>query len=192
MTRRFDPTSPGLRLSPAQKLWPTARTMPMPKERLNEAAAALDAREFTRNEMHSRNFVPCESRKPPSEMTDELVPDDLRSFILEHIDSVAQLEALLLLRREAGREWDAESTARRLYVSDTVAGEILSRLRADGLLSSREGFFRYAPASPELAAMIDRLAAIYSRALIPVTNIVHNNPLRLRKFADAFRFRKDK
>jgi hypothetical protein len=125
-------------------------------------------------------------------MTDELVPDDLRSFILEHIDSVAQLEALLLLRREAGREWDAESTARRLYVSDTVAGEILSRLRADQLLSSREGFFRYAPASPELAAMVDRLAAIYSRALIPVTNLVHNNPLRLRKFADAFRFRKDK
>jgi hypothetical protein len=40
--------------------------------------------------------------------------------------------------------------------------------------------------------MVDRLAETYSRALIPVTNIIHNNPLRLRKFADAFRFRKDK
>jgi hypothetical protein len=125
-------------------------------------------------------------------MTGELVPDDLRSFILEHIDSVAQLEALLLLRREAEREWDAASTAKRLYVSDTVAAEILFRLRADGLLSSRGSSYRYAPASPELAALVGRLAEIYSRALIPVTNIVHNNPLRLRKFADAFRFRKDK
>ncbi|HEY6980469.1 hypothetical protein [Reyranella sp.] len=125
-------------------------------------------------------------------MTDEPVPDDLRAFILEHIESVAQLEALLLLRREAKREWNAESAARWLYVPQSVAADVLARLRADGLLVSNHHRYRYAPATPELSRMVDRLAETYSRALIPVTNIIHNNPLRLRKFADAFRFRKDK
>lgn len=125
-------------------------------------------------------------------MTDELVPDDLKTFILEHIESVAQLEALLLMRREAEREWNAQGVAKRLYIPDHAAAEVLGQLRATGLLAAKGTLYRYEPVTPELSAMVDRLAETYSRALIPVTNIVHNNPLRLRKFADAFRFRKDK
>jgi hypothetical protein len=50
-------------------------------------------------------------------MTDELVPDDVRDFILRHIDSVAQLEALLLLRANPDEDWDAPKTAKRLYTT---------------------------------------------------------------------------
>jgi hypothetical protein len=32
-------------------------------------------------------------------MSDKYLPDDVRRFVLEHIDSVAQLEALLLLHQ---------------------------------------------------------------------------------------------
>lgn len=35
---------------------------------------------------------------------DELIPVDLRDFILRHIDSVSQLEALLLLRAKPDEE----------------------------------------------------------------------------------------
>ena len=50
-------------------------------------------------------------------MADELVPDDLRDFILRHIDSVAQLEALLLLRASPDEDWDVGKTAKRLYAA---------------------------------------------------------------------------
>jgi hypothetical protein len=124
-------------------------------------------------------------------MTEEPVPEDVRAFILAHIGSVAQLEALLLLRRHADEEWSAGATAARLYVTDAVAAEVLAQLCADGLLACHVDIYRYSPATPALLRMVDRLADAYARFLIPVTNIIHNNPLRLRRFADAFRFRKD-
>ena len=67
-------------------------------------------------------------------MTDDVIPGDLRDFILRHIDSVAQLEALLLLRANPNEGWDIEQTAARLYVEQGEVAEALARLCADGLL----------------------------------------------------------
>jgi hypothetical protein len=121
---------------------------------------------------------------------DEPVSSALRAFLLDHVDSVAQLEALLLLRRERNPVPLSE-VARALYVPEATAAEELAALEARGLLAGG-GTWRYAPATLAKAALVDDLAATYARALIPVTNIVHGNPLRLRRFADAFKFRKDK
>lgn len=122
---------------------------------------------------------------------DEPVSPGLRAFLLERIDSVTQLEALLLLRRE-GRPRPTSAIARALYVPESVAQQELTALQQRELLAVDTGIWRYAPADPALEAMVEELAQTYSRALIPVTNIVHGNPLRLRRFADAFKFRKDK
>ncbi len=109
-------------------------------------------------------------------MVDELIPADLREFILRHIDTVAQWEALLLLRANPGEAWDVGKVARRLYASDGEIIELLVRLCQAGLLSSSNGLFRYEGASAEQRAAIDRLATIYSRHLIPVTNMIHDKP----------------
>ena len=105
-------------------------------------------------------------------MADDLVPDDLREFVLRHIDSVAQLEALLLLRANPHEEWDVAKTTKRLYAAEQEVVEILGRLCADGLLSCHETVYRYAPQTPELQGVIDRLAASYARHLIPITNMI--------------------
>ena len=47
-------------------------------------------------------------------MPDNPIPLDLQHFIMRHIDSIAQIEALLLLRRHAPDTWDVSSTAHRL------------------------------------------------------------------------------
>lgn len=39
-------------------------------------------------------------------MAGDLIPDDVREFVIRHIESVAQLEALLLLRANPDRAWD--------------------------------------------------------------------------------------
>jgi hypothetical protein len=128
-------------------------------------------------------------------MSDSVIPDDIAQFILEKIDSVAQLEALLLLRNDATEKWSAQALAKRLYISDKETAELLERLCADGFLvaSSNPPLYHYQPGSQEVGKMIDRAAAIYSKHLVPVTNLIHSKPkTRVQEFADAFRLRKDK
>jgi AraC-like DNA-binding protein len=125
-------------------------------------------------------------------MAEETIPGDLRDFILRYIDSVGQLEALLLLRAHPNMDWDVKQTAARLYASEVEVADILARLCGDGFLSCREEVYSYARHSPERQDMLDRLAAAYSRHLIQVTNLIHAKPRRIREFADAFKFRKDR
>jgi len=125
-------------------------------------------------------------------MDDLPIPEDVRDFILRYIDSVAQLEALLLLRRTPAQKWDVATTAQRLYTSEEEVSDVLARLAADGLLSFTDGVYRYDCQSAELRQVVDRLAETHARHLIPVTNMIHAKPRRIREFADAFKFRKDR
>jgi hypothetical protein len=125
-------------------------------------------------------------------MADEPISDDLREFILGHIDSIAQLEALLLLRRNPTTTWNPGSLAQRLYVSDGEASDLLRRLNDDGFLIVNEGSYRFGPQSTERRQMADRLADAYSQHLIPITNMIHGKPRRIREFSDAFKFRRDR
>jgi hypothetical protein len=125
-------------------------------------------------------------------MADEAVPEDIGDFIARYIDSIAQLEALLLLRSDPGTKWDAAGAAKRLYTTEQDAAEVLSRLREDGLISCRDGIYRYGGLDSERGKLVERLAEIYSRQLIAVTNMIHAKPRRIRQFADAFKFRKDR
>jgi hypothetical protein len=122
----------------------------------------------------------------------DLIPEDLRDFILRHIDSIAQLEALLLLRRNPREAWTAEMAARRLYVSDSEAANALEHLCANGLLSCAGDLYRFEGQTDEQRQMVERLAESYARHLIPVTNLIHTKPRRLREFSDAFKIRKDR
>jgi hypothetical protein len=122
----------------------------------------------------------------------EFISGDLRDFVLRHIDSIAQLEALLLLRRNPNEPWTAERSAKRLYISETEASSILERLCGDGLVSCADGQYCFSGQSEEQREMVDHLADMYARHLIPVTNLIHSKPRRLREFSDAFKIRKDR
>jgi hypothetical protein len=124
-------------------------------------------------------------------MADEPIPDDVRDFIVRNIDSIAQIEALLLLRAQPGVSWTVEKVAQRLYTNQQDIAEALARLAADGFLSVQAHAYRFECATPEQQAMVDRTADAYRRQLIAVTNMIHAKPRRIRQFADAFKFKKD-
>jgi hypothetical protein len=124
-------------------------------------------------------------------MTPELIPADVRQFILDHIDSVSELEALLLLRKCADQNWTAQGVSDRIYLDEAAAVRILARLAACGLCVTSDNVYRYGAAAHQ-GEIVDRLAELYARFLIPVTNLIHNKPARIQQFANAFLFRKDK
>lgn len=69
-------------------------------------------------------------------MVDQYVPDRIRDFILKHIDSVAQIEALVLVRCNPQERWNLSQIAARLYTGETEVAEALDRLCSAGLLIS--------------------------------------------------------
>lgn len=123
-------------------------------------------------------------------MPDE-IPDDLRDFIVQQIDNIAQLEALLLLRDNPDESWDSNRIATRLYINEGESARILSSLNQHGFLKLSDDGYRYACRQAELETMVTRLAEFYRQKLIPVTNLIHSKQKRIQQFADAFRLRKE-
>lgn len=120
----------------------------------------------------------------------ELIPQDVSDFLLKTIASVAELEALLLMRRERA-SWSAETLAQRLYVPPAEAELVLRALASLGFIVQAEQGYRYECDQPELDRMVEATADVYARQLIQVTKLIHDHGRRIRRFADAFRLRKD-
>jgi hypothetical protein len=124
------------------------------------------------------------------------IPENVQAFIVQSIDSIAQLEALLLLRSDSAQSWSAASIAHRLYISEAETRALLDVLTARGLLriiAGKPGLYQYETDLPENDAMIGQVAELYARYLVPVTRLIHSKPqTRIQQFADAFRVRKDK
>lgn len=123
------------------------------------------------------------------------IPDDLGRFILTSIPSVPYLEAMLLLRGEPATKWSSAQLARRLYLPEARALELLENLQAAGIAGEHPGadgaIYQYQP-PPELAQMLDQVAQRYATDLRTVTNLIHSRvDRRAYQFADAFRWRKD-
>ncbi len=117
------------------------------------------------------------------------------ALLSQHINSVEQLEILLLLRRCSDRSWDAAAVAEELRTSEGSAAKRLDDLRAGGLVaeSSESGqAYHYAPSSQWKRAAVDKLADLYAEAPFRVIDMIFAKPIaNLRVYADAFRYRKD-
>lgn len=127
---------------------------------------------------------------PAQDMPEQYVPDNVRAFILKHIASVAQIEALLLIWSSPEERWGLSQIAARIYTSEPETAKALDCLCADGLLICLEGTFRL-NASAENIEMIGRLKEVYARHLIPVTDVIHGKSRSPRPTAETFGFRKE-
>jgi hypothetical protein len=123
------------------------------------------------------------------------IPPEIQEFILERIDSVPQLEALLLMRAGVGQSWQASAIARHLYIQPRTARELLRALHERDLImlvDAKAPAYRYGPATSELIGLVDALAVTYATNLIAVSNLIHSKPSRsIQGLADALRPRDD-
>ena len=120
---------------------------------------------------------------------------EVRQFLLDQIDSVPHLEALLLLWNSRPKLWQADEMAGRLYVDREVALRLLQDLARQQLIdsdtSSPERYcYRDDPADrSRLIRMVDET---YRREVVRVSTLIHSKPSSpVRDFARAFRFTRE-
>ena len=130
-----------------------------------------------------------------SEMKSGPIPNEVVRFLEDHIETVPNLETLLLMRQSQSVEWDAERIAARVYVTIETARGILEDLARREILTADETSTHYVYSSaweqahPEMQA----LEHSYRTALVPVAQLIHAKAAgSLRDFARAFRLKSDK
>ena len=114
-------------------------------------------------------------------------------FIMDRIDSVPHLEALLLIWRDRNQASFAEKLAKQLWVRADVANNILQDLARDGFLDvgSKSGEYIYG-ADPETDRLVGLVNETYQRELIRISTMIHSKPsAAVREFARAFRLKKE-
>jgi hypothetical protein len=126
-------------------------------------------------------------------MAGSSVPASVQRFIAGEIESVAQLEVLLLLRAATDKSWTAAEVARALVIRRETAAHWLDDLTVRGLLRKHGGRYRYDPATGETDRTIDQLAESYAKYRVAVIALIFSKPSdRVSVFADAFRIRRRK
>lgn len=116
--------------------------------------------------------------------------EDVIRYIKDHIDSVPELETMILLYASFPKAWTAAEVAVRTYVDVPLAILVLRSLVGKNLLrsSGAAGFvFREDGAD---AALFERVASAYSANIVAITQLIHSKSSpALREFARAFRFK---
>ena len=123
------------------------------------------------------------------------VPLHVLRFVEENIDTVPQLETLLMMSESPGRSWPIADIASRNYISEQRAIETLNSLQRRGLVSSEDSppRFRFDPAKDEVRTLVADLARCYQRNLSRITELIHAKPsASIKEFARAFDLKKDR
>jgi len=121
---------------------------------------------------------------------------DVYDYILENIDSVPHLEAVILLWNSRPVGWTAEELASRIYVSPDRTAEILRDLSRQHLalqVATSPPRFSYLPSSEEQNEWMFRVDTVYRREIVRISTMLHSKASpSVREFARAFRFKKDR
>lgn len=118
-------------------------------------------------------------------------PADVRRFVDRHINSVEQLELLLLLRRRAGETITPDAASRELRTAPRSAAVRLEELARAKLLRRDGDGYAYAQSS-DLDRLLQAVETAYSSYRTRFISMIFDKPSgQLRDFADAFRLRGD-
>lgn len=128
-------------------------------------------------------------------MTSPDISRNVLQFVAEKIDTVPQLEALLLLREDETRRWSEVEIAARVYVSRETAHSILEALQRRYLIVA-EGDpqrYRYNPGHDGSRELLCEVATAYRRHLVPMATFIHSKAsASVLEFARAFDLKKDR
>lgn len=118
---------------------------------------------------------------------------EVERFLLDSIDTVPHLEALLLLFQSPAIVWSVQDLAARIYVNEKQATAILEDLARRSLIARIEPpptRYQYVSPSQGQNELLDKVALSYRTQLVQVTRFIHSNASgSVRDFARAFRLK---
>ncbi len=119
-------------------------------------------------------------------MTDGVIPEKVRQFIFEKIDSVEQLEILLFLRLQAQKEWAPEDISKEFRSSlQSVVGRLksLEKIHMVGHFGSS---YRYEAQTEETENMLEALDENYKKRRQKILELIFSPTKKARALAHAF------
>lgn len=117
------------------------------------------------------------------------IPEHVRRFLEDSIDSVPQLEALLLMFDEPRKRWSVPDISARTYISHAEADKLLVRLARRNLIHSDDDGAHFAIQAGEATtrALLEDVARTYRANLTQVATFIHEKPpASVKEFARAF------
>ncbi len=126
-------------------------------------------------------------------MATSRLPLDIKSFLIESIDSVAHLEVLLMLFADPNKEWTPEAVSKESRSNMTAATLQLESLVRNGLFKHTDSKkYKFQPINPEMHDLVKRLVGFYHDSPVAVVSCIYEKPVdKLKGFADAFKLKKD-
>jgi hypothetical protein len=114
------------------------------------------------------------------------------AFILDEIDTVPHLEALLLLWNSRPQQWSFETMANAIYLSVDDTQSVIADLDRRGFVTLTDDR-RFLYRSSDRDQLVEQVDKIYRREVVRISNMIHSKPAAsLREFARAFRLKRDR
>jgi predicted transcriptional regulator len=127
-------------------------------------------------------------------LEEEKIPADLKALILEKIDSIGQLEILILLAQTPGEKWDAIAVSKHLRGNASSVEKQLKHLHTYGLISIHTGEetrFSYPPLDEKTSQILKDLPEQYSRLRHRLISMIYNKPREhIQALVDSFKIGK--
>lgn len=128
-------------------------------------------------------------------MDKEALPPETVRLIRSHIESVGQLEILLLLHAARDTAFTPNEINESLRSNIDSVEQRLASLVNSELVVRLEGVpkrYQYGPSNPDQARAVDRLAQSYITHRVRVIELLYSPPDRMQSFSDAFRIKKER
>jgi hypothetical protein len=128
-------------------------------------------------------------------MADDALPAEVRGFLGRYIESVEQLEILLLVASNPSRAWNVQEVYGVIRSSEGSVAHRLASFAREGLLQagdSQPPTYSLAAVSGDLHAAISKTAEVYQTRRVRVIEAIFKSELDpIQGFANAFKLRKD-
>lgn len=121
-------------------------------------------------------------------MSENDIPKAVRDFVFEYIDSVEQLEILLLLESNSSKSWSASEMNGLLRSNLNSVEKRLSLLISQGLVKQRpDSQYLFAPEREDFQKIIHNLSDYYRVHRYKIMELIFSPMKKSRDLAEAFR-----
>lgn len=122
------------------------------------------------------------------------IPENVKQFLTNCIESVGQLEVLFFFLASPQKEFDSSLISKELRSHPTSALNQMIHLSEHGVLKKTKDpdLFIYSPKNSDLHETITRLYKEFHEKPVKIISFLYDKPQdKLKDFANAFKLKKD-